>query len=502
MSMIRSGRVGEQARERSGHPVRGSNRLQRWFAPHRTDIAAISVLWMSIPVLSDGNGLNLSWVAALCSLPLAVLAWSTSAAATTLYRAADHEPDHPRIREALGLLFAAVAWSWVAAIGFRLVGGPEDVAAPMRLTAGCLLFVLVGRAIPKVLLHRQRRRTERAVILGAGRVGQLVADKLLRHREYSLTVVGFVDDDPLARSGSVSAVPVLGAMHEIENIIQIHSIDRVIVAFSEAKSAETIAVLRNLEGKSIPIDIVPRLFEAIGPNAHVHTIEGLPVLAVPPQKKARASLAAKRVFDVFVSGVMLVVLSPALLTIAALVKVESDGPVLYYHARIGRCGRRFKLIKFRTMHQAESEEGLDPSVSETNGGTDITDEVTAVPVGWTTRVKQQDDPRVTRLGRFLRRTSLDELPQLFNVLRGDISIVGPRPVADDGELDLYGANAGTLFSLRPGLTGYWQVNGRSEVSYAERIRLDMAYVQSRSFTLDMLIIARTFRAIYSGRGAY
>ena len=212
-----------------------------------------------------------------------------------------------------------------------------------------------------------------------------------------------------------------------------------------------------------------------------------------PRRSARAiawSDRAKRLFDVTATGAALIVLSPLFGGVALVLKLSDPGPVLYGHRRVGRGGRSFACLKFRTM--------------ATNGDEVLERLLRDDPVAreeWEATRKLRHDPRVTEMGRVLRRTSLDELPQLINILRGDMSVVGPRPVVDD-ELERYGRSASAYLSVRPGLTGLWQVSGRSDTTYHERVMLDRHYAARRSMGMDLAIIARTIPAVLRSSGSY
>ena len=194
----------------------------------------------------------------------------------------------------------------------------------------------------------------------------------------------------------------------------------------------------------------------------------------------------KRIFNLLCSFVVVIVLSPFFLIISLLIKVTSKGPVFFVHERVGLNGRKFKLIKFRTM--VNNAEEMIASFSPEQ------------KKEWEENYKLKDDPRITKIGKFLRRTSLDELPQLINILKGDMSIVGPRPVVDE-ELNWYGDKKDKLLSVKPGLTGWWAVNGRSNVPYPERCDLELYYVDHISFALDAIIILKTLGAIIKKDGA-
>jgi lipopolysaccharide/colanic/teichoic acid biosynthesis glycosyltransferase len=336
-----------------------------------------------------------------------------------------------------------------------------------------------------------------------------MARKLLTHPEYGLELAGFVDADPRKLGADVAHIPVVGTPDDIPRLVYERRIERVIVAFSGQSHVEELDTIRMLKDLDLQVDIVPRLFEVVGPSADISVFEGLSVFALPPMKLSRGSLVAKRALDVLVAGIGLVAVAPLMAAIAVAIKIDTRGPLLYRGNRIGPRGRLFAQLKFRSM---------DPRYATSEGDAAFRKLLSANPsmaIEFASTQKLTNDPRVTRVGRLLRRTSLDELPQLFNVLRGDLSLVGPRPITQrelrerykprmlaphegDSLLIGYWDSPG----LRPGLTGYWQISGRSTMSFDERIRLDTAYLTSWSLKLDLAILARTTRALLAGRGAY
>jgi exopolysaccharide biosynthesis polyprenyl glycosylphosphotransferase len=251
---------------------------------------------------------------------------------------------------------------------------------------------------------------------------------------------------------------------------------------------------------NVQVDIVPRLYEAVGPSASIHTVEGVPLLSLPPVGPTRSSLMLKRLIDIVATFFGLLLLSPLLAAIALAVKLDSKGPAFYRHERVGRNARPLRLLKFRTMRLASCRgAGYGGHGAEEEFRRLMQDE--ARRREFELSYKLRDDPRVTRVGKWLRATSLDELPQLFNVLRGDMSLVGPRPITED-EIPRYGSKASAILAVKPGITGYWQINGRSGLDYEDRVRLDSAYVGSWSLKLDLKILANTARALLSGSGAF
>jgi exopolysaccharide biosynthesis polyprenyl glycosylphosphotransferase len=302
-----------------------------------------------------------------------------------------------------------------------------------------------------------------------------------------------VDALPRRRAADLESLEVLGTCEDVPSLARSHDVDRVVIAFSGEQHTQLLDLVKELSPLDVRIDIVPRLFEGVAPNVHVHLIEGLPLLGLPPLRLSRSSKLVKRAIDVVVSAIVLLCLLPVLALLAIVVKVDSRGPVLYRHRRIGMRGKEIDVLKFRTMRSEACRgeryggENAEKMFEDLLSNTRRRDEFEAT-------YKLKEDPRVTRVGRTLRRLSLDELPQLINVLRGDLSLVGPRAVTLD-ELARYGDAVDALLGIRPGVTGYWQVNGRSRLSYPDRVRLDLAYVSGWSLGLDVNIVVKTLRTL-------
>jgi exopolysaccharide biosynthesis polyprenyl glycosylphosphotransferase len=241
-----------------------------------------------------------------------------------------------------------------------------------------------------------------------------------------------------------------------------------------------------LEQRGIELIVSPGIIEVAGPRISVRPVAGLSLLHLERPSVSGGPHLLKAVFDRTVALGFVAVLSPLLIGLALAVKVSSPGPVLFRQQRIGRGGVEFTMLKFRSMYSdAEQRLGDLYALSDGNG----------------VIFKLRDDPRMTPLGRWIRRFSLDELPQLFNVLRGDMSLVGPRPPLAE-EVALYAADDSRRMLVKPGMTGLWQVSGRSDLSWDESVRLDLRYVDNWSMTLDLLILWKTVRAVAYGAGAY
>jgi exopolysaccharide biosynthesis polyprenyl glycosylphosphotransferase len=259
----------------------------------------------------------------------------------------------------------------------------------------------------------------------------------------------------------------------------------VVVAFSPVVESRMAGLLRSL-AEDVQISIVPRMFDLLTVRSHVDDLAGLPVVDVAPASLGPADRFAKRALDIVASGLGLLVISPLLLIVAVSIKLTSPGPVLFKQERTGRRGKAFAICKFRSMRSgAEGERTALTNENQVDG-----------PL-----FKMREDPRITRVGRLLRKTSLDELPQLVNVFKGDMSLVGPRPfvVAESAEIEGWAAKR---FDVRPGMTGLWQISGRNDLPFEELRRLDYSYVASWSLWWDLRILWHTPASVLSRHGAY
>jgi exopolysaccharide biosynthesis polyprenyl glycosylphosphotransferase len=329
--------------------------------------------------------------------------------------------------------------------------------------------------------------------VGADRLARLVFEKLRRYSDSGVDVAGCVAE---RTNGAVDGLPLLGSPGELPSIVTKHGIERVVLA--QLDEGEAPSIIRSLRSSDVQVDFVPRPLEAVGLSGSVQMLDGIPIMGLTPIRLSRSSVWLKRMMDVALSGIALLVLSPVLAFIALRIKLDSPGPVFYRHDRVGRDGRPFRLLKFRTM-QTKYCRGSDYGGEAAEREFQRLMREPSLRTEFEANYKLQSDPRVTRFGDFLRRASLDELPQLMNVLRGELSLVGPRPIVPD-ELSRYGKDSKTLLGLRPGVTGLWQVSGRSDTSYEERVRLDIAYASNWSVPLDVSILAHTARTLIMSRG--
>jgi exopolysaccharide biosynthesis polyprenyl glycosylphosphotransferase len=349
------------------------------------------------------------------------------------------------------------------------------LSAAVAMTLPAILFVpMMRRAVVRLF---GPPAITRILLLGTGQVTSRLVARL--GRCYDTVVVGQVDDNPAPGSS------VLGGLDDLPELCRQYRVDRIIVAFSKTPAHETLEKLRGLEGQ-VPISVVPRLFELHSWRSEVEELHGMPLLHVPPAALSGSARLLKRSMDLVLATLAIIATLPLWLGVAAAIKLESPGPVFFRQERTGRGGRRFRIFKFRTMAADASER--QRSIIEAN-------EVDG-PL-----FKIRNDPRVTKVGRILRRTSIDELSQLINVIRGEMSLVGPRPLPTE-ESDRIDGAALTRFDVRPGITGLWQVSGRSDLSYADLQHLDSVYVGSWSLMWDLRIMWETPRSVFARRGAY
>lgn len=375
---------------------------------------------------------------------------------------------------AAGGLVSLVLWQVVHLSG---VSEPSVDGVLFTCAAG---VVSVGAC--RSIVHGRPRRTggraRRVVIVGSGVVAGRVAQSLGARGDTE--VVGFVDDDPVDRRQW------LGTLDALTEVCRGHGADHVVVAFSSARAERLVDALRPLQG-TLPISVVPRLFDVLPSSATVSELgAGIPALTMAPSTLGWWPTMLKRAVDVTGATAALIALSPVLLGAALAVRVSSRGPVVLRQTRIGRYGQEFKMYKFRTMVVDQPIARSTASASEVADGPFF---------------KLKRDPRVTRAGRWLRRASIDELPQLVNVLLGHMSLVGPRPFLPEDSANIRGW-ASRRYSVRPGVTGLWQVSGRNDVSFDDMCRLDHLYVACWSVGLDLRILVRTVRAVLAGHGAY
>jgi exopolysaccharide biosynthesis polyprenyl glycosylphosphotransferase len=420
---------------------------------------------------------------------LALPAWIVAAKLGGLYDRDEERADHSTTDDVAGVLQLTTIGTWFLYAGTYVIRS----ATPQfpKLFAFWVLAVIsvpLLRALARAFCRRQVHYLQNTLIVGAGDVGQSIARKLIKHPEYGLNLVGFIDSAPKDRAVDIEHLSILGGLRQLEEVVRILDIERVIFAFSNDSSAESLRTIRKLNELDVQVDIVPRFFEVLGPGIDLHGIEGVALAGVRPPRLSRSSALLKRWLDVTAAVLGCAVLSPIFLVVALLIKLDSPGPIFFRQTRMGAGDKTFRILKFRSMtDDADAQKvGLAHLNKHLDGGDPR-------------MFKIEADPRVTRVGRFLRSTSLDELPQLWNVLRGDMSLVGPRPLILS-EHEHVSDWAGRRLDLRPGITGLWQVLGRDDIPFEEMVKLDYVYVTTWTLSGDLSLLLRTVPVVVACRG--
>ena len=424
---------------------------------------------------------------ALGAVVLLAVAWPAAAFACGLYSRDDLSSWASGVGEAPKLIVSCLCLSWPLLGLLSLAGAPHPAQGALVATLVVAAGAGITRAAARVALHSMPELRQRTLIVGSGIVADRLVERVRRHPELGLVPVGFVDDRD-DDDGVTMGVPFLGRLSSLPGLIAAGEVDRVMVAFTRASHVDLLQVLRTCRDGGVAVDVVPRLFEFLEGARTVDQIGGLPLLTIDVPRFTRAAQVSKRALDIVLASGALIALLPLLLPALLAIKLESRGPVLFRQDRVGRHGRVFKLLKFRSMYA-----DADRAKAGLTGVNDLSDGV---------MFKIYDDPRVTRVGRLLRRFSLDETPQLINVLRGEMSLVGPRPLVVAEAAALTDTWQDRRLDLRPGLTGPWQISGRSHIPFHEMVSLDYQYVAGWSLARDIEILLATIPAVLSGRGAY
>jgi exopolysaccharide biosynthesis polyprenyl glycosylphosphotransferase len=400
-----------------------------------------------------------------------------------LYDRDEHLLQKTTLDEAPALFLVAALYTLLAFLGgAAIVEGDFTREQAIALWGTLFVLMLAMRAIARRLAMALADE-ERCVILGNAEAAHLLTSKLARSHGIKAEVIGRVPIDP--SDTSVNELPLLGSFDSLERLLTEHAVDRAVIApgygDSEPRLLDAIRVVKRHD---IRVSVLPRLFEAVGSAYELDEVEGTMLLGVHRHGLSRSSALIKRCFDLTGAALALLVLAPLLALIAIAIRLDSRGPVFFRQRRVGRGDRAFEIYKFRTMIDgAEAQRAALADRNEAGGGL----------------FKIEDDPRITRVGRILRRTSLDELPQLINVLRGEMSMVGPRPLVVDEDSLIEGLHRHRLL-VPPGVTGMWQIFGSARIPLDEMVKIDYLYGANWSLWLDMKILLRTVPVVLGRRG--
>lgn len=352
-------------------------------------------------------------------------------------------------------------------------------------------FLLIGyRAVIRVLDNVTGRSRpggdNRVLVVGAGELGLRVAEVIHEHSRWGFELVGFLDDDKLKQGEEIVGVEVLDKIYAVREVVEKYNIGEVWIALPVYAYDRINLVMYELEKLPVRIKVIPDYFSLAIVQAKADILGGIPIIGLREPVIEGLPRLTKRIFDIVAGTLILIFLSPLLAIIAIAVRIDSKGPAFFRQRRVGENGRLFDMLKYRTMEK-DAEERQQEVLLETEGGEVIH--------------KQKNDPRITSVGRFLRRWSLDELPQLLNVIKGEMSLVGPRPEMP-WLVDRYQSWQRKRFAVPQGITGWWQINGRSEKPMHLNTDDDLYYVYNYSLWLDIIILIRTPFAVFRGKGAF
>jgi lipopolysaccharide/colanic/teichoic acid biosynthesis glycosyltransferase len=436
----------ERTREIVAHRLRASRPRRRNWLIHRSlaaaDTVGLLVAFLVAMAAFNGEGGDVALVGETALFMLLLPFWILLAKLAGLYDQDEERTDHSTVDDIAGVFNVVTIGTWL----LFLISQALDSVNPAlgRIVVFWLLAIAVvplGRGIARALCRRS---------------------------------VAYVQNT---------------AASDLRELVRALDVERIVVSFTDDGPERTLSLVRSLRDLDVQIDIVPRLYEAVGTNSTVHMIGGMPLVGLPPIGLSPSSRFLKRLFDLTGATLGVILLSPILVGVAIAIKLESRGPVFFRQLRRGELEKTFQIYKFRTM--VADAEAQKSELVHLNMHADDDPRMFKIP----------NDPRLTRVGGFLRRTSLDELPQLINVLKGEMSLVGPRPLIleeDDHVLDW----ARKRLELRPGITGLWQVLGRSDIPFGEMTQLDYLYVTSWSLKADIRLIFLTLPSLWRQRRAY
>lgn len=480
-------RLRRDARTAAGPVALGDTTRTRWMTRFARAIvgadlvAAVVGAWAAL-VLTGTPQSQLRWLLCLTLLPLAVVGALSLARCYEPRFLGQGTDDVRRLLD--------VTLKVMAVVGAIALVTQSDLARTITIVMFPIVIVggTIARYVGHVVQSRAARRgvaMHRALVVGTERATAEMMRRLAMRDDHTFQVVGALVDR--SREDVIEGVPVVGTSTDVRRALDLHDADTLVVAAWSTFSQQELRHLSwALEDSKVDVLVSPNLTDVAGTRISVRPVVGLPLLHVERPEFTGSRRVMKGLFDRVMAAFALLVLSPVILGLAIAVRLDSRGPAFFKQTRVGRNGKNFRMVKLRTMHV--NAEQMLADLQDSNEGAGVL-------------FKMKDDPRITRVGSLLRRTSLDELPQLFNVLTGSMSLVGPRPPLPQ-EVAEYGDDVHRRLLVKPGMTGLWQVSGRSDLDWEESVRLDLYYVENWSFLMDVSIITQTFRAVVAARGAY
>jgi exopolysaccharide biosynthesis polyprenyl glycosylphosphotransferase len=444
------------------------------------------------------------WIALIVALCIATTATSTTDVGTLFWAVLFspiwilvlklhglYDNDHRRIRHStldeLPALISASALGTLALDGLLALSpvGPLSAWSAILVGLGALTGTFTLRAVLRFSWHRLTE-VATGVVVGSAAGARMVSRRVSTHPEARLQLIGYLSPGDAEAGESPGDLPRLGSIEDISRVARDHDIERVVVTAQEMSEPTAEHLIEQCKAAGLGLTLLPQHYGLLGPGIELNRLAELPVLDFRFSDPPWSTLMLKRSLDIAVSATLLALLSPLLLVVSLLILLDSGRPVLFRQGRAGKDGEPFTMLKFRTM-VADAEARLGELIDLE----ELDEPAFKIP----------DDPRVTRAGRFLRRTSLDELPQLINVLKADMSLVGPRP-EEEAVVALYDERQRIRLAVKPGLTGPMQVYGRGDLTFEERLAMERDYLDNLSVAGDLAILLRTPSAIVRGDGAY
>jgi len=463
------------ARSRATGTVRSRGWLLRR-ALLAADVTGLVLAFSVTEVIFDGvtRGQAFSTRAEVGIFLLTLPVWIVLAKLYGLYDRDESRTDHRTADDLGGVFHLTTVGTWMVIAGSRVTGlAYPHLPRVAVFWALAITGIVLTRSIARRICRQHESYVQNTVIVGSGPEGQLIARRLGEHPEFGLRVVGFVD-----------------TLDDLPRLVDEKRVGRVVMGFSHDGHEAMLGYIRELNARGVQVDVVPRFPELIGPEVDLHTAGGITLFSLRAFTLSRSSRALKRTGDLVVAVLGLVLMAPLFAVVAVAIKLDSPGPVFFRQERIRDVRRTFRMWKFRTM-VADAEE-RKAELAHLN--------IHARNGSGAQMFKVDNDPRVTRVGSVLRRFSIDELPQLLNVLAGDMSLVGPRPLIPEEHLHVTEWRRRRL-DVRPGLTGLWQVNGRSNLPFEEMVALDYRYVTNWSLLSDLSLLLQTLPQLVRGRAA-
>ena len=440
-------------------------------------VAAALAVWMAVEVIGQAP-VDLRWTTLLL-LPLVVVINK----AAGLYDRDQHQVRKTTMDDAPGVMHTAVLFALVVWLGEDVFfDGPLNRTEVFSLAVVSFALTIVGRCLARAFAL-VATPPERCVVLGNAGATARLCQKLEAAKGVHADVKGRIALDDGQHRNFPGCPPTLGHIDDLPLLLATHEAERVIIAPDGHDQERILHAVRLIKAMGVKVSVLPRLLEVVGSSSTFDEVDGITLLGVRQYGLSDSSRVLKRAMDLTGALAGLVILAPLLATMAAAVKLESRGPVFFRQRRIGRSGDEFWMLKFRSM--VREAEDLKDDLRERNESQGL--------------FKIEDDPRITRVGRFLRKTSLDELPQLFNVLRGSMSLVGPRPLVPDEDALIEGWQRRRL-AVKPGMTGLWQIYGSARIPMDEMVKIDYLYGANWSLWLDLKVLLRTVPYVFSGRG--